>query len=949
METHNTNQLRQEIATLKDKNALLEARICRLGQVEETLNAILNGTSAQTGADFFNALVQYLARAFQTKYAFVGELIDPEEGLVQTLAYWQDEGFGQNFQYTLSGTPCETVIGQGVRYYPENVAACFPNDEPLAKKNIVCYLGAPLVDSAGEPLGVLAVMGDRQIEMGQDSLPIIQIFAARAGAELARKRSLEKLSGSEQRYRNLVEQSNEAIFLAYKNRFEFVNECFCRMFDLSEAEILGGKLSLTGIVAPDSIPLFRERYEKWASGESVPEQFEFEARTADGRILPVSVSVSYVPYREGTAVQGILWNLEQRKQIEADERTQRKLAEALAQQNAQLLQEANQRADALRTTGEILRLLNSASNIRDTLPDVVNTLRSATGCQRISLAQIHPQQPWVQLFNLTESPIDLETGYRLAISDTPATSNILSGKPHLSPDVRSELSFLSAQKLYEEGIRSYVALPLHVDGAIKGVVTLGWPVEHGYEEAQLPFLAQIADAIALGVERSRLFSQTQSRTEELNLINRVISAAASGLSEPEITQIVCQEIAEYLSVDHVSLMKVDESLSTGFVAAQYIGPSLPSLVGKELRLPPRHPIIREISARYRPILIEDATHATVDAATRRLAAAYNLVSVLLVPIYLRGNLRGIMSVGSTVSRAFKSDEIRLAHTISEELGRILETARLYNQLRHYTAELEERVAERTRELAEANAQLKELDGLKSQFVSDVSHELRTPVTNLKLYLDLLEHRGAELLPQYLPILKKQVNRLGQLIEDILDISRLDMRRGQPFAFALVNLNNVVLDVFNAHQLRAEVAGLSLSFNPFPDLPFVLAEYNQLSQVVTNLLVNAINYTPSGWIRVETRLSASGQWVCLAVTDSGIGIDGEDIAYLFNRFYRGQTARQSNIPGTGLGLAIVQEIVQLHGGHLEVFSQPGEGSKFTVFLPRLGAEVTGFEFSEPGLD
>lgn len=758
------DDLTHELHALRRQNTELEARIAQLNRVEQTLNAILKGTAAQTGEDSFASLVQYLAEALQVNYAFVGELVGPGKEYVQTVAFWHVDKLAENFIYHLTDTPCSSVVGHEVRHYATNVAQQFPKDPLLQEKQITCYIGAPVMDSSGESLGILVVMDDKEIESGVDFIPIINIFAARAGMELARKHSLDTLSNSEERYRNLVEQSNEAIFLAYKNRFEFVNERFCQMFGLSREEILAGKLSLTDIAAPESIPLFRERQQRWAKGQSVPAQFEFSAQTADGRVLPVAVSVSYLPYREGTAVQGILWNLAQRKQAEAEERSQRVLAIALAEQNAQLLAAATQ------------------------------------------------------------------------------------------------------------------------------------------------------------------------RTQELDLLNRVISAAASGLSELEITQVVCQEIAAHLAVDHVSLMEVDDTTTTGFVAAQHIAPTCPSLIGQILQLSPNSSLIQDILTKRRPIVIEEVNSYPMDSKTRALADMYFLITVLLVPIFLRGRLLGIMSVGSMVQRIFSADEIRLLHTISEELGRILETARLYDQLRHHAAELEDRVAERTSELAEANAQLQELDQLKSQFVSDVSHELRTPVTNLKLYLDLLGRKGATLLPKYLPILHKQAERLGQLIEDILDISRLDMWRKQPPAFTLVDLNKITQDIIHAHQLRIDASGLRLTFTPCPEIPPIPAVYNQLAQVVTNLLVNAIHYTPEGFINLRLSLSANGKWVRLTVEDSGIGISENDMAYLFNRFYRGQHTRQSNIPGTGLGLAIVQDIVQLHGGHIEVFSKLGEGSTFTVYLP-----------------
>lgn len=220
--------------------------------------------------------------------------------------------------------------------------------------------------------------------------------------------------------------------------------------------------------------------------------------------------------------------------------------------------------------------------------------------------------------------------------------------------------------------------------------------------------------------------------------------------------------------------------------------------------------------------------------------------------------------------------------------------------------------------------------MKSRFVSDVSHELRTPVTNLKLYLDLLEHKGATSLNQYLPILQMQVDRVGQLIQDILDLSRLELGHAK-LEFDLLDLNALVADIIVAHEPRAQAKDLILKFEADDVLPYIFGERNQLAQVVTNLVVNAINYSFEGTICIKTAVTQPNM-ISLEISDNGIGLSPDDLPHLFDRFYRGQQVRQSNIPGTGLGLAIADEIVRIHNGRLEVDSVEGEGSTFRVLLP-----------------
>ncbi|MEZ4637306.1 MAG: HAMP domain-containing sensor histidine kinase [Caldilineaceae bacterium] len=223
----------------------------------------------------------------------------------------------------------------------------------------------------------------------------------------------------------------------------------------------------------------------------------------------------------------------------------------------------------------------------------------------------------------------------------------------------------------------------------------------------------------------------------------------------------------------------------------------------------------------------------------------------------------------------------------------------------------------------------ELDVLKSKFVSDVSHELRTPIQNLKMYLDLLERGRPEKRSVYLNTLQDQVDLLKRLTEDILDLSRLELNpeRGD---FEDVEINQLISQVYTSLRPRAESRGLTVSVQLDPLLPMIRADAGQMVQVVNNLLENAINYTLAGSVRISTKRADNG--VCLQVEDSGMGISQNDMAHLFDRFYRSNRVSQSNIRGTGLGLAIVNEIVQKHNGRIEVESEEEIGSTFRVWFP-----------------
>jgi signal transduction histidine kinase len=229
---------------------------------------------------------------------------------------------------------------------------------------------------------------------------------------------------------------------------------------------------------------------------------------------------------------------------------------------------------------------------------------------------------------------------------------------------------------------------------------------------------------------------------------------------------------------------------------------------------------------------------------------------------------------------------------------------------------------------------RELDQMKTQFVSDVSHELRTPLTNLALYIDLLANAiGGDQNERYLATLRRETQRLTALIEDLLTISRLEAGRVE-ITIEPVDINRVITDLALDRMQMAANRALTLTYTVQPELPLALADTRLLTQVLSNLLTNALNYTPPGRsIHLQTCLQdwAGSTWVTAQVKDNGLGIPPEEMEHLFTRFYRGYAGQTSNAPGTGLGLAISKEIVNRLNGRITVESQLHEGSTFTVWL------------------
>jgi len=232
--------------------------------------------------------------------------------------------------------------------------------------------------------------------------------------------------------------------------------------------------------------------------------------------------------------------------------------------------------------------------------------------------------------------------------------------------------------------------------------------------------------------------------------------------------------------------------------------------------------------------------------------------------------------------------------------------------------------------------LKEMDRLKTLFVSNVSHELRTPISIIKLtvsnflqyYARLKDQKRLELLDT----IRRQADILHRLIENILTLSRLDAGKIslERVEFDLAAFCRTLLFEF---ALAAAEKNISLIDEGLQEGTTVWADQERIGQVVRNLLSNAIKFTPAGGkVTISVRpWEGDKGLVEIQVSDTGSGISPHDQAHLFERFYRGEAATRG-IPGTGLGLAIVKEIVEEHGGRVSVESELGVGSTFTVLLP-----------------
>jgi signal transduction histidine kinase len=233
----------------------------------------------------------------------------------------------------------------------------------------------------------------------------------------------------------------------------------------------------------------------------------------------------------------------------------------------------------------------------------------------------------------------------------------------------------------------------------------------------------------------------------------------------------------------------------------------------------------------------------------------------------------------------------------------------------------------------------EVDRMKSEFLSHAAHELRTPMASIYGYAEILmsQRFSEDEQEEFLAIIHRQCGLMVAIINELLDLARIDDRRGKDFKFSSIDAGQLVRDVIADFGIPAGQQAVVLDTPAQPC--WVHADAGKLMQAVRNILSNAYKYSPSGGevaISVDPVNAHANASVGICVKDHGLGMTSEQTARVFERFYRVDTS--GNIPGTGLGMSIVKEIMELHGGQVEIQSQFGAGTSVTLWLTPASASL-----------
>ena len=471
-------------------------------------------------------------------------------------------------------------------------------------------------------------------------------------------------------------------------------------------------------------------------------------------------------------------------------------------------------------------------------------------------------------------------------------------------------------------ICSSLVVPLICQQELMAVLALHQCEPRQWMDDEVQLVVMVAAQAALSLSQARAYEQVQALAKREALINKITTAIRSSLEPQIIFAAITQQLGQALHVDGCAISlwtKEDEFVQC--VGLYDRTESKKGHINLEATLSPQqlpqswspiaeNPVLQQLLKTQQPVVIHDLSQQPplkgLDLPLRSPARA-----LLLVPLITDGKSIGSITLRQTHKpRQWQTAEVELAQAVASQAAIAVQQSRLY---------------QKTRSLAN---RLLDSDRQKTQLFQNISHEFRTPLT---LMLGPLESAVAQ--KQDLPLEQavlalRNSRRLLRLVNQLLDLQRLDAGRMQP-SFRPCNLMEFVGQIVESFRPYCEKKDLQL-VTQFRHCPYLYVDTEKFDKVIYNLLSNAMKFTPAGG-KITVRVEPAGDHCLLQIKDTGIGIRTEQIPHLFERFHQAEGSANRLYEGSGLGLALVKDLVELHGGQVSVESVYGEGSTFTVWL------------------
>lgn len=594
-------------------------------------------------------------------------------------------------------------------------------------------------------------------------------------------------------------------------------------------------------------------------------------------------------------------------------------------ENARLLEEARQRSAALVAISKVAQTIGASTDMRWALNVVMDEANRLLGTEMSSIRLMDT--------NTGDLAIRASRGFskqtlkriRLKVGQGVPGWVAEHGTPLIVNDSRNEPR-LDYYPHDAEHISSMVCVPLLLEGRTIGVLTVARSEPKWFTEEDQNLLLILAGQAAVAIENTRLYDQAKRRLSEQKILYRLAQELASTPDVPSVLKFIVTHITQSFGAKFGSLRMLDETgdyLLTGAIYGITDEYTKVANQNVQMALAPDTPTGQSPAA----LAIRNKRICTVSnifkdrrfTAWREMARMDGYTSLVAVPLIPADSPIGVLSLYFRDVRKLQPSESELLQTAARTSAIALQRAMLDERL------LKEEVTRRA---------LEEISHLKTEFVSLVSHELRTPLTSIHGYVKLMVagHSGElnEIQTEFLNTVSRNTDRLIALVNDLLDISRIQSGR-LDLVLEPLDLRELFERELESLKAIADDRGITIVTDIEPSIPMVRADTHRLGQIIANLVSNALKYSAES-TTIKLAAYRVDKNVLIKVIDAGMGIAPEERGKLFQMFYRAENDAIRQIRGTGLGLAITKHLVEMHGGKIWVESEKGHGSTFSFTIP-----------------
>ncbi|MBT4431217.1 MAG: GAF domain-containing protein, partial [Nitrospinaceae bacterium] len=590
---------------------------------------------------------------------------------------------------------------------------------------------------------------------------------------------------------------------------------------------------------------------------------------------------------------------------------------AVAIEIARLFRETEEHGRRLGTLVEVAQRLTRGLDLTDVLSSITDATALVLGGEAgIRLREGN------ELVRAAGTPRALRqmTKLRILIGEGLAGRAAETGKPTFASDISTDERTIKEEVAHSNlGLTgSQISVPLSLESRNLGVFNIYRELGHVFTEEERNLATSLADQAAVAIENARLYQEAEKRGKRLETLVEVAQRLTRGLDIPDVLNAITEAAADVFEGESaIRIREGDELLWTTGTRKAY---SLPF----KKRLHIGESLAGQVALTGKPIRVKDfLDDDRVIPEHRNMQMPEELSSMMLIPLRLETRVVGVLAIFRERGYIFDDESLRIGSTFADQAAIAIENARLFEQ-----------VKERTEEMEKAKNQAETVNNAKSEFLSNMSHELRSPLNAVLGFSDLLLLMVKdEKLLDIASKIKDSGKHITRLIDDLLDLDRIGSGKVS-LDLEDVTINSLLKEIseIRSDQLPKE---FSLKSNFDAQCGNVKCDPLRITQIMTNLLDNAVKYSPEGGTITLKTEAVSGE-VIITVEDEGLGMTPDEISVIFERFSQLESGINTRAGGLGLGLGIVKKLLEMHGGRILVKSTKGVGSTFSLILPMTAA-------------